>query len=198
MPDSGQKTVSSAALVPFPSDLDHQKGLDVELEQSGQTYFDKEEEGQLALVQQSNIGTNEKESDEEARFVLRNYLLCGFKWQQIKWSNVVWLVVLHTLFTWGYAHCLLRPVKLQSVIWTVLGSVFSGFGMSVGAHRLWAHCSFEATPLLRLFLLMLQTMTINGSAFSYARDHRNHHKWPATDADPKNPARGFFFAHIGK
>lgn len=40
-------------------------------------------------------------------------------------------------------------------------------------------------------------MTINGSAFSYARDHRNHHKWPATHADPKNPGRGFFFAHVG-
>jgi stearoyl-CoA desaturase (delta-9 desaturase) len=40
-------------------------------------------------------------------------------------------------------------------------------------------------------------MTLNGSVFSYARDHRTHHKWSETDADPKNPSRGFFFAHIG-
>ncbi len=69
--------------------------------------------------------------------------------------------------------------------------------MSVGGHRLWSHRTFKAHFLLRLLLMILQTMTINGSIFSYSRDHRNHHKWPATHADPKNPGRGFFFAHIG-
>ena len=30
-----------------------------------------------------------------------------------------------------------------------------------------------------------------------ARDHRIHHKYAETDADPHNSNRGFFFAHIG-
>jgi Fatty-acid desaturase len=29
------------------------------------------------------------------------------------------------------------------------------------------------------------------------RDHRVHHKFSETDADPHNSHRGFFFAHVG-
>jgi fatty-acid desaturase len=31
----------------------------------------------------------------------------------------------------------------------------------------------------------------------WARDHRVHHKYSETDADPHNAKRGFFFSHIG-
>lgn len=31
----------------------------------------------------------------------------------------------------------------------------------------------------------------------WARDHRVHHKFSETDADPHNAKRGFFFAHVG-
>lgn len=33
--------------------------------------------------------------------------------------------------------------------------------------------------------------------YEWARDHRVHHKYSETDADPHNAKRGFFFAHIG-
>jgi stearoyl-CoA desaturase (delta-9 desaturase) len=31
----------------------------------------------------------------------------------------------------------------------------------------------------------------------WARDHRVHHKYSETDADPHNATRGFFFSHVG-
>lgn len=31
----------------------------------------------------------------------------------------------------------------------------------------------------------------------WARDHRVHHKFSETDADPHNAKRGFFFSHVG-
>lgn len=31
----------------------------------------------------------------------------------------------------------------------------------------------------------------------WSRDHRMHHKYSETDADPHNATRGFFFSHIG-
>lgn len=67
----------------------------------------------------------------------------------------------------------------------------------VGGHRLWAHKSFKARLPLRIFLSVFQAMTMNGSAFSYARDHRTHHKNTDTDSDPKNPSRGLIYSHIG-
>ncbi|CAG0922657.1 unnamed protein product, partial [Notodromas monacha] len=33
--------------------------------------------------------------------------------------------------------------------------------------------------------------------YEWCRDHRVHHKFSETDADPHNSNRGFFFAHIG-
>lgn len=35
------------------------------------------------------------------------------------------------------------------------------------------------------------------SAIEWARDHRVHHKYSETDADPHNAKRGFFFSHVG-
>ncbi|XP_055931956.1 delta(9)-fatty-acid desaturase fat-7-like [Argiope bruennichi] len=40
-------------------------------------------------------------------------------------------------------------------------------------------------------------MLQRGSIFTWARDHRVHHKYVDTTADPYNINRGFFFAHIG-
>lgn len=33
--------------------------------------------------------------------------------------------------------------------------------------------------------------------FDWVRDHRVHHKYTETDADPHNAKRGFFFSHVG-
>ena len=33
--------------------------------------------------------------------------------------------------------------------------------------------------------------------YEWVRDHRVHHKYSETDADPHNANRGFFFAHVG-
>lgn len=40
-------------------------------------------------------------------------------------------------------------------------------------------------------------MAYQNSIYVWARDHRVHHKYSETDADPVNIERGFFFSHIG-
>ncbi|KAJ8928062.1 hypothetical protein NQ314_019409 [Rhamnusium bicolor] len=37
----------------------------------------------------------------------------------------------------------------------------------------------------------------SNSVIEWARDHRVHHKFSETDADPHNAKRGFFFSHVG-
>ena len=73
----------------------------------------------------------------------------------------------------------------------------SGFGITVGVHRLWSHRSYEAAFPVRLFLMLANSIANQGSIFHWARDHRVHHKYTETDADPHNATRGFFFAHMG-
>ena len=38
---------------------------------------------------------------------------------------------------------------------------------------------------------------LQNSIYEWVRDHRVHHKFSETDADPHNSNRGFFFSHVG-
>uniref|UniRef100_A0A914XYR0 Fatty acid desaturase domain-containing protein n=1 Tax=Panagrolaimus superbus TaxID=310955 RepID=A0A914XYR0_9BILA len=40
-------------------------------------------------------------------------------------------------------------------------------------------------------------MAFQNDVIEWCRDHRCHHKWTDTDADPHNTHRGFFFSHMG-
>jgi stearoyl-CoA desaturase (Delta-9 desaturase) len=44
---------------------------------------------------------------------------------------------------------------------------------------------------------MCQTIAFQNSVIEWVRDHRVHHKFTDTNADPHNASRGFFFSHIG-
>lgn len=73
----------------------------------------------------------------------------------------------------------------------------SGMGVTAGAHRLWAHRTYKAKLPLRIFLAFLFTIAYEHDIYDWCRDHRVHHKYTETDADPHNAKRGFFFSHIG-
>jgi stearoyl-CoA desaturase (delta-9 desaturase) len=75
--------------------------------------------------------------------------------------------------------------------------IHSGFGITVGVHRLWSHRSYEAGVIARVFLMLCNTIANQGSIYHWARDHRVHHKHSETSKDPHNATRGFFFAHVG-
>jgi stearoyl-CoA desaturase (delta-9 desaturase) len=74
---------------------------------------------------------------------------------------------------------------------------YSGFGITVGVHRLWSHRSYTAALPLRVFLMIMNSIANQGSIYHWSRDHRVHHKFSETNADPHNATRGFFFAHMG-
>ena len=45
--------------------------------------------------------------------------------------------------------------------------------------------------------MLCNTIANQGSIYHWSRDHRVHHKYSETEADPHNATRGFFFAHMG-
>lgn len=73
----------------------------------------------------------------------------------------------------------------------------AGFGVTGGAHRLWAHRAYKAKTPLRIILVCCYAMAGQNRLYDWVRDHRVHHKFSETDADPHNAQRGFFFAHVG-
>jgi fatty-acid desaturase len=74
---------------------------------------------------------------------------------------------------------------------------FGGLGITAGAHRLWAHRTYKAKLPLRILLMLAQTFALQNDIHEWVRDHRVHHKFTDTDADPHNSTRGFFFSHMG-
>ncbi|XP_065186514.1 acyl-CoA desaturase 1-like [Sycon ciliatum] len=73
----------------------------------------------------------------------------------------------------------------------------AGLGITAGAHRLWSHRSYKASSPLRFILMLMNCAAHQGSIYHWCRDHRIHHKFSETDADPHNSQRGMFFAHMG-
>lgn len=69
-------------------------------------------------------------------------------------------------------------------------------GVTAGAHRYWTHRSYKARLPFQIFLMLANCMATENSIYVWSRDHRVHHKFSETDADPHNAKRGFFFAHV--
>ncbi|XP_077286019.1 acyl-CoA Delta-9 desaturase-like [Arctopsyche grandis] len=118
-----------------------------------------------------------------------------YKWE-IVWRNTIAFIYLHLGTIYGI-YLAYTYAKWQTSLFAVTFGCLSGIGITAGAHRLWAHRAYKAKWQLRLFLTLLQTMAFQNHIYEWVRDHRVHHKFAETDADPHNAKRGFFFAHIG-
>lgn len=84
----------------------------------------------------------------------------------------------------NYDTCFVSYVVLAWVI-----HIISGLGITAGAHRLWAHRSYKARFPLRVILMVFNLIAFQDSVLDWARDHRVHHKFSETDADPHNATR---------
>jgi stearoyl-CoA desaturase (delta-9 desaturase) len=86
--------------------------------------------------------------------------------------------------------------------------VITGFGVTVGFHRLFTHRSFKTGPAVRAILAALGSAAIEGPVISWVADHRKHHVFSDKDGDPHSPhvdhghgvrgaLRGLLHAHVG-
>ncbi|GAB0093133.1 Acyl-CoA desaturase [Sergentomyia squamirostris] len=117
--------------------------------------------------------------------------------REIVWFNAIGFLLLHISALIGGLLVVFGYAKFYTVLYTAWLVYASGQGVTMGAHRLWAHRAFKANLPLRVFLLFLHTLAGQNCLWVWVRDHRQHHKYSDTDADPHNANRGFFFSHIG-
>ncbi|XP_063222906.1 stearoyl-CoA desaturase 5-like isoform X2 [Bacillus rossius redtenbacheri] len=117
-------------------------------------------------------------------------------WSQVVWRNVAYMSLLHGAALYALLTIPIRDT-VPTHVWSVFSGLVGGFGVTAGAHRLWTHRSFKADTHLRVLLALCYSMAGENTIFEWVRDHRVHHKFSETDADPHNARRGFFFAHMG-
>lgn len=92
-----------------------------------------------------------------------------------------------------------NKVQGWGFIWTMFVFYYyaTGFGITLGYHRLFSHLSFKAKWPVKLFVLLFGAASFENSALDWSADHRIHHKHVDEDEDPYDISKGFFYAHIG-
>ncbi|XP_060524508.1 acyl-CoA Delta-9 desaturase-like [Cylas formicarius] len=112
------------------------------------------------------------------------------------WTNIIGLIILHLGAIYGLTtHDYIN--KWKTVIYGFILGGISGFGVTGGAHRYWTHKCFKAKLPLKIILLVCYSVAGQNTLKEWVRDHRVHHKFSETDADPHNSKRGFWFSHVG-
>ena len=115
----------------------------------------------------------------------------------IYYGIVTFLIFIHLIAIYGIYLLFFSEHTLRLIFEIIFLWHIFGFGVTAGLHRLWSHRSYKAKPLFRFILWLLVCGANQGTIIHWVRDHRVHHKYSDTDADPHNINNGFFFAHMG-
>uniref|UniRef100_A0A1B6EKR5 Fatty acid desaturase domain-containing protein n=1 Tax=Cuerna arida TaxID=1464854 RepID=A0A1B6EKR5_9HEMI len=115
---------------------------------------------------------------------------------RLLWLNIIFISLFHLIALYTVIFDVYK-LKVISIIYGYIVGQIGGFGVTGGAHRLWAHRSYKAKWPLKIILLICYSVAGQNTLYDWVRDHRVHHKFSETDADPHNSNRGFFFAHVG-
>ena len=112
-------------------------------------------------------------------------------------------VALAVIIPWLWGHAIdLTDVLIALVLYTL-----TGFGITIGFHRLFTHRSFTPRRPLKIALAVLGSMAVEGSVTSWVATHRRHHIYSDHPGDPHSPhrygdhgaalLRGLAFSHVG-
>ncbi len=117
----------------------------------------------------------------------------------IIWTNVLLFSLTFAVAAIGVpAYAIFVGFSWTEIIATVLCLGYCGMSITAGYHRLWAHKTYDAHPLLQLFFAIGGAFALQNSALHWSSDHRVHHKFvDQNDKDPYSAKKGFWFSHIG-
>ncbi|XP_055945057.1 acyl-CoA Delta-9 desaturase-like isoform X1 [Argiope bruennichi] len=115
---------------------------------------------------------------------------------KIIWFNVIFFIFLHTGFLYAL-YLSFTSACWKTSLFAFIYAHLGGLGIAAGTHRLWSHRSYKAKLPLRILLCCFLSIAAQKDIYKWCRDHRVHHNFTETNADPHNIKRGFFFAHIG-
>mmetsp|Transcript_45788 Transcript_45788/g.102574 ORF Transcript_45788/g.102574 Transcript_45788/m.102574 type:complete len:364 (-) Transcript_45788:43-1134(-) len=118
------------------------------------------------------------------------------------WSNGILLQAIgiplrHLLGLYGLRLCLQGQVPWQTGLFSLLLWPVSGFGVTAGAHRLWTHQAYKASPTMEALLMLMFSIADQGPIQGWALTHAMHHAASDTRWDPHDRTAGFWYAHFG-
>jgi stearoyl-CoA desaturase (delta-9 desaturase) len=112
------------------------------------------------------------------------------------------LVGLAAWLTWGGA------LRWPDLVVFTLTYLLTGFGITIGFHRLFTHRSFKTSAPMRGLFAALGSAAVEGPVIEWVANHRKHHQFSDQPGDPHSPhvdrergwrgaLSGLFHAHVG-
>ena len=118
--------------------------------------------------------------------------------RRINWVTTLFLLLTPLVgLVWGVLHISAMGVGASELVVFVFYVCATGFSITTGYHRLFAHGSYECSRIVKVFYLLFGAAAFQHSVLSWCSDHRRHHKHLDHDDDPYSITRGFFWAHMG-
>jgi len=118
--------------------------------------------------------------------------------KSINWVTSLFLILTPVVaVVWGGVHVHLFGVQAVEVLLACVFIAVTGFSITAGYHRLFAHGAYECRRFVQVFYLLFGAAAFQESVLNWASDHRRHHLKIDQDEDPYNIKRGFLWAHIG-
>ena len=118
--------------------------------------------------------------------------------RRINWVTALFLVLTPLVgIVWGALHIAATGVGASEIAAFLFYVGATGFSITTGYHRLFAHGSYECSRVVKVFYLLFGAAAFQQSVLSWCSDHRRHHKHLDHDEDPYSITRGFFWAHMG-
>lgn len=117
----------------------------------------------------------------------------------IIWTNVILfsLTFLVAAIAVPY-YALTVGFTAAEIIATILCMGYCGISITAGYHRLWAHKTYDAHPILQWIFAIGGAFALQNSAIHWSSDHRVHHRHvDNNEKDPYSAGRGFWYSHIG-
>jgi len=112
---------------------------------------------------------------------------------KLNYTSIGFILFFHSLALFGLVNFKINMIDIQM---TLLMYFITGFGVTVGYHRLWAHRSYKASYIVQAVLAILGAGALQGSILWWSKYHRLHHNKSDTDDDPYGPQLGFLHSHI--
>lgn len=115
------------------------------------------------------------------------------------YKMIVLTVVVVPLLATIFAMYLLwnRAVHWSDIILLLSMYTITALGVTAGFHRMLTHRSFQPHPVVKLLLLVMGSMAVEGAALDWAATHIKHHAYSDREGDPHSPVEGFFHSHVG-
>lgn len=118
--------------------------------------------------------------------------------KKLIWINIVFFTVTTVAALVGCPWYLSRyGISLPEILLCSFFTVATGMSITAGYHRLYAHVTYKANPIVQFLYLFFGAAAFEQSALVWACQHRDHHRYVDTDRDPYSIKKGFFYAHIG-